>query len=489
MMFCIGINYLCGRALATHPADWERPEWPPHPDRLFMALVAAHFQGGGNADERTALEWLETQTAPSMRVSSCQPRQAVMCYVPVNDVQTPRIAQGRRASPANVQTGLALLPQSRPKQPRQFPAVIPDDPVVFFIWPTDAPSQIAAALEALCRKVTHVGHSSSLVQSWVEPNTPEPDLVPVGERAAQFRLRVSGSGRLSNLESRYKAGLRPTSAPWVGYERPQREYIETPIPHTCFSSNLIVLRRTEGRPLGLESTIQVTRALRDTVMSLCRQQPPPEWITGHKADGGPSEQDHLAFMPLPYVGSEHADGHLLGLAMAVPRGVPSDEQARCWQGLLFDEVGMSKPIELRMGKLGLWRMEIDDREDREVALRPEVWVTASRRWATVTPISIDRHPKGPRKWKDVEESIARACVRTGLPEPVDVALMPASMFIGAPTARNFPMLARGLGRDPVQHTHAAITFPVAVVGPILLGAGRYRGYGVCRPCPPPKEQG
>jgi CRISPR-associated protein Csb2 len=126
MMFCIGIDYLCGRALATHPADWERPEWPPHPDRLFMALVAAHFQGGGNADERTALEWLETQTAPSMRVSSCQLRQAVMCYVPVNDVQTPRIAQGRRASPANVQTGLALLPQSRPKQPRQYPEVIPD---------------------------------------------------------------------------------------------------------------------------------------------------------------------------------------------------------------------------------------------------------------------------------------------------------------------------------------------------------------------------
>ena len=44
MMLCIGIRYLCGWAMATHPADRLRPEWPPHPDRVFMALTAAHFE-------------------------------------------------------------------------------------------------------------------------------------------------------------------------------------------------------------------------------------------------------------------------------------------------------------------------------------------------------------------------------------------------------------------------------------------------------------
>ena len=43
-MIAIGIRYLCGWAMATHPADRNRAEWPPHPDRVFMALAAAHFR-------------------------------------------------------------------------------------------------------------------------------------------------------------------------------------------------------------------------------------------------------------------------------------------------------------------------------------------------------------------------------------------------------------------------------------------------------------
>jgi CRISPR-associated protein Csb2 len=489
-MFCIGIRYLCGRALATHPADWERPEWPPHPDRLFMALVAAHFQGDGNGDEsgRAALEWLENQAAPSMHVSGGQVRQTTTSYVPVNDMQAPRINRGQGPSAGQIKSGLALLPESRPKQPRQFPAVIPDDPSVFFIWPSDPPPHIAAALARLCLNVTNVGHSSSLVQTWVEADVPEPDLVPVGERAAQFRLRVSGVGRLRSLEARYNAGLRPVSALWAGYERPKTKSFESPALQTCFDRNLIVLRRTEGHALGLESTLHVTQVLRDTMMALCVQQPPPEWVTGHKSDGRRSEEDHLAFMPLPHVGSEHADGHLLGLAIAVPRDIPPEEQARCWQGVLFDELGMPKRMELRMGKLGLWQVVVDDRENREVALRPETWNSASQTWATVTPISLDRHPKGRNRWKDIEDSIRRACVRIGLQEPLDVALTPTSMFTGTPAARGYPLLVRGPSLGPIQHTHASITFPVAVTGPVLLGAGRYRGYGVCRPLALPGGQ-
>jgi CRISPR-associated protein Csb2 len=29
--------------------------------------------------------------------------------------------------------------------------------------------------------------------------------------------------------------------------------------------------------------------------------------------------------------------------------------------------------------------------------------------------------------------------------------------------------------------HADLIFPSAVSGPILIGAGRYRGFGLCRP--------
>jgi len=482
-MFAVGIRYLMGRAVATFPSDRVRPEWPPHPFRLLMAMSAAHFETGEVDAEARALEWIGNLSEhPGLHVSPHGDRETVSVFVPVNDVGMPTIRRGGVASLEQAKAAVALLPESRLRQRRYFPSVIPDDPVVFFIWPVQPSPEVCGALETLCRKVTYLGHSSSLVQAWVEPNPPEPNLVPVGDRVARYRLRVSGTGRLVDLKARFEAGLRPTSSLWIGYERPQPAETATAVPQTCFDSNIVVLRCIEGRPLGLESTLLLTQALRDTVMSLCPVQPPPEWISGHKADGQRSEQDHLAFFPLPHVGREHADGHLLALALAVPRSVTAEEQAAGWKGVLFDDLGAPRPIELRLGNLGVWRLELDDREHREVALRPETWtLTPARRWATVTPIAFDRHPKGPDKWKDIERAVSRACVRIGLPEPTDIILAPTSMFIGAPTARGFPLLKRKTDGGHIHHSHVIITFPEPVIGPVLIGAGRYRGYGLCRP--------
>jgi CRISPR-associated protein Csb2 len=432
-----------------------------------MALVAAHCETGEKLVERDALEWLESQRPPALVVSDADLRDTVNSYVPVNDVRS--------------------LPADRPRQKRQFPTALPHDATVLFLWDTKPTDQLRDALASLCRKVTYLGHSSSPVQVWVEPNPPEPNLVPVGQRVARYRLRVGGAGRLAELKARFEAGQRPTSSLWVGYDRPQPTAPQPAMSQTCFDGNLVVLRRVEGRPLGLESTLLITQALRDTVMSLCEEQPPPEWISGHRSDGARSEQDHLAFLPLPHVGREHADGHLLGLGIAVPRNVTAEQQAEGWSGVLFDDLGAPKQIELRLGNLGVWRMELDDREQREVALRPETWaLTPSRRWATVTPIAFDRHPKGPDKWKDIEQAIARACGRIGLPAPAEVILSLTSMFIGAPTARSFPLLKRKADGGHIHHSHAVITFPEPVIGPVLLGAGRYRGYGLCRPLSGPE---
>ena len=43
----------------------------------------------------------------------------------------------------------------------------------------------------------------------------------------------------------------------------------------------------------------------------------------------------------------------------------------------------------------------------------------------------------------------------------------------------FPRLNRKDGSDR-RHTHAILVFEEPVRGPILIGAGRYRGYGLCR---------
>ena len=57
-MFALGIELLMRRAIITKFNDREEPEWPPHPDRVFMALVSAWGESGEDLAQREALEWL-----------------------------------------------------------------------------------------------------------------------------------------------------------------------------------------------------------------------------------------------------------------------------------------------------------------------------------------------------------------------------------------------------------------------------------------------
>jgi CRISPR-associated protein Csb2 len=189
---------------------------------------------------------------------------------------------------------------------------------------------------------------------------------------------------------------------------------------------------------------------------------------------------HLAFIPLPHVGgNKHADGHLLGVGMVLPRDASKTGGLGLGPMLFDPATGEPRVLEIRMGAVGVWTVELVEGEDPRVALQGKTWTGSpgARRWATVTPITFDRHPKKPG---DAEETLAAACERIGLPRPRDIILASVSMFVGAPHARRFPCLQRKTGGN-LHHTHAILTFDQPVVGPVLLGAGRYRGYGMCRP--------
>ncbi len=252
-------------------------------------------------------------------------------------------------------------------------------------------------------------------------------------------------------------------------------------------TELLVLRRTAGPTLDISDTLWLTKTLRDAAISLWQQRfgsPIPEWLSGHTLSGRPSrrENGHLAFIALPNVGHEHADGELKGLALAVPQDVTKEEQTLLLDALFpWDEQsGEVQPLELTLGRLGVWRLEQETRAfPRMVTLRKSVWLGPAERWASVTPIVLDRYPK--RGESEAEEMVAAACERIGLPRPREVVLMPGSLLIGAPPARRFPPLPRKFGKTLDQHTHALLIFDEPVRGPVLLGAGRYRGYGLCRP--------
>src|SRR5262249_49924968 len=125
-------------------------------------------------------------------------------------------------------------------------------------------------------------------------------------------------------------------------------------------------------------------------------------------------------------------------------------------------------------------LELDERPfgQRSTTLKPTTWNGPAREWATVTPVML---PQFPRRSLSPEEVVARACVDAGYPSPVAVRTGFAPTMSGVPHSRSFWVKPRNGGRPPRPLIHANITFAGLVRGPVLIGAGRYAGFGTCRP--------
>lgn len=462
-MLVLGIRYLTGCAVAATPADREVPEWPPHPARVFMALAAAYFEADGDEDEREALEWLEARPEPpALRVSRAEPRTTTTRYVPINDDPV-----GKKPGPLQSAPGLM-----RHRAERTFASVRPHDECVYLVWPVECPESLRSPLASLCGKVNRIGHSSSLVQVWVENNgaTVEPTLVP-HSGTPRYRLRTPTKGLLRALEEAYP-DVRPSVSTWTPYGPPGRD--AQPISASVFDPVMIALRlqAQESGPgrLGLEMTARLTQALRGAVLHHA-DEPILECLSGHRPDGSPSRRPHLAWSPLADVGHLHADGHLLGVAAVLPRDLSTSDHRACVRTVASIEV-------LLLGRLGKWRLTPEEREDPPYALRPETWTRPSRDWASVTPVVFDRFTEDPDEKRAV---VAESCQRVGLPRPASVILTSVSLHLGVPHSAQFPPLPAPRESPQRPYTHAILAFEEPVSGPVIIGAGRYRGYGFFRP--------
>ena len=780
-MFALGLHYLNGWSMAAADgADKKLAEWPPHPDRVFMALAAAWFETGEDAAEGDVLRWLEGLPPPSITASDASYQTSVVSYVPVNDNGYKKINSKTYLGKLK-KDGLALIPEHRSRQPRGFPVAVPQDPTVRLVWQGSLDRR-RNALDTLAAKVTHVGHSASLVQAWVEQDSRLQTTWKPTAGPAAIRLRVPSVGRLDRLarlynresriawldlcaaienakaewkamkppprvpwrdfpdvvllspesqtkkhseyaaaksgnaiaasrlvdalfaesslaavrttvlagatgetqavlvsahayerdgfnaipgalaqlisnhlglrydsnivqsnivghtgsdgygrlarqaafegkvergckylmvddfvgqggtlanlrgwlekrggqvigavaltgkhysaklnpteeqihelterhgrdfeqwwrdhfghafdcltqsEARYLArspdadtirdrlaaalcaggggrrirnlresrdrhiqlreqramqfpegeprpSIRPDAEKWQGYSRAGTEVGAPPtVPGSVFDPNFVVLSAGRGRRVSLSATLRLTAALRGLLMRECPLQPPPEWFSGHDVNGRPATEPHLALAPLSFVGAEHADGRVLGVALILPRALTGRDVRDVLDPILFcGRTGLSREIRLFDGRWLECVLELETRERPPLNLQSRTWTAQSQTWASVSPVVLNRHFNGSDRWERAAESVKDACEHIGLPRPDQVLLQPVSLVEGVPHAREFPQITRKSDGGKPSQSHAVIVFKEPVTGPVLLGAGRFRGYGLCRP--------
>jgi CRISPR-associated protein Csb2 len=118
------------------------------------------------------------------------------------------------------------------------------------------------------------------------------------------------------------------------------------------------------------------------------------------------------------------------------------------------------------------------------------WCRSSTRFITATPIALDKNPGNLRSNQDgtarkaaleARRSISDSCLRVVGVQPVSVEVSLAPLLPGAQHVRDFLPWPGRPGRTPRVRVHADIRFEECVRGPLLLGAGRYFGLGLCLP--------
>ncbi|MFI7243388.1 type I-G CRISPR-associated protein Csb2 [Streptomyces qinglanensis] len=432
-------------------------EWPPAPARVFCALVASVRDEA----DREALRWLEREPLPQVWDPGEAEASLARSYVVTN----------RTVAKAGSQSW-----PGRTNNERVRASATPSADRFAIVWPQAEPEEaVLKRLHRLALRVPYVGRSTSLAEVTVHEGMPD---APASGRWRVFRSVPLGAqgvdlaapypGYLAALSEAYEVGRRAHEvARTFRYATQERETQATSGPVLGPFRDLVIWGvRPRTVPVEGGHIPCLVSALRSQVMGRLGAggRSVPDQVHGHGAD----DRTHVAFLALPYVGSAHADGHVLGLAMALPRDLPQESWVEIGRSVLVDPL-----TELRANG-GRQRVQLAPAGSGMAwGLQPGRWTggeEGAREWVTATPVVPDGRLRRGRTHADL---VVKSLLRAGYPEPVSVETSQAPMVEGAmwrPTRGAIPDRYRD------RHLcHARVTFDRPVVGPVIAGAMRYTG--------------
>lgn len=484
-------------------------EWPPHPARLFYALVSALHAfdsdtDGFDKEERKAIEWLESLGNPTIHCpqqETMSQRKIVKQYVPVNDPAS-------KKKPDH-------LPELREKKERAFPTLSFTNlnSTIFFEWQNVDGNEYCVGLNSLFERVSYLGHSSSMVALGFADDIPEEKHLvvwhPNGEAENGRSFRGVSAGLLELLEDSYEPNeysqqnYRLPSDP-VRYLNTNGQKTESPPPCSHFGSRWVVYRFPEWARVPITASLALTTNLKTEACRLAeetRDQVSVDaraLLSGHKAESGtPFEGPHVAWVALPYVGHRNASGLVFGVAVVLPKSL-EDPQNRTLAAEIHQVLHQIRSLPFRGSAIGMERVtqKQGSLPTFPKALTPQRWCSASMVWASVTPMALDRFPgflfgRARRTEVEVEAtekaleeakaSIRQSCANIGLPKPAEVAISKVSWVEPCPPIHQFAPVKKTSNKPKPVHAHVRLTFKEPVAGPVLLGRLRYLGMGLFAP--------
>ena len=437
-----------------------RGEWPPSPARLFAAFVAADGTGAAcRVTDGAELKWLEHLPPPSIYAEAAPHHQ------PLGPRFVVRHGGGATKGSHQEYVGRATATN------RAGVRIALHAPRVVYAWNCDSPPDgILEALRRRAARVGYLGSSDSPVRVRIVTELPRsaqltdafiPD--PVGDTL----INVTQAGDLEHWDRLHRQWTErgasasrsqyPVLVHAARYRSPRAERVEEDGEVVAW---LRLASAVSGRRIAA-----ITALFKDAVLSQHQRihGSPPAALHGHGYTG--TGYDIARYLALPDVGYARSRGRIHGLALWLPPGTESEVRRNARDA--------ARSIR-RLTGVGI---DVDvaphDGERRPFAAHPDRWLQSSRKWATAVPAIHER-----RRSLNLGE-VSRWCRHAGLPDPIAfraarVPLVPGALDL-APIEVNRP------DRPPFPYSHIELRFDRPISGPVVIGSGRQRGFGLCVP--------
>jgi CRISPR-associated protein Csb2 len=463
-MIGLGVRFELGR---YHANPWGEHvnegvvEWPPSPWRILRALYSVSSTRVDLQGQRQAAHGALARLLAAPPPSYTLP--------PSVEAHTRHFMPSRAWSPAKPgETDLIF---------DAFRAIAPEDELVVW-WETDLQEEEHSALAALAAGLGHLGRSESVCAARVltarDPSAPgcarpadetsggDPvELLCPASDATVESLAVS----VSDLRRQRLTLPDATARVTYSVQAPEPPAY-SPARHRAPLPEIALFHIGGGNRPGFAEAVAVAQGLRAALQRRYdnkRAGVSSPTLSGRHAAGPRADQHrHAHYLVLP----DPAGRRVERLVVWAPEGLGREEVKALASLSQLRLRGIGEPLPVALAALG-----------RPSTMRLPELLGPARRWRSLTPFGLVRHPK--RRAGQLQESPADQVLlelrRRGLPEPRSIAVIRGSWhrFRSARVGQSRLQRARVFG--------IALEFDEPVRGPIVIGALCHFGLGIFTP--------
>jgi len=425
---------------------------------MFQALTAAANNNDGMSDAaKEALQWLEKQSPPQIIVPESSLGSRVTTFVPNNDMNVVARAWAKGRTPEKKPEELRTAKLLQPRH-------LGGDATVRFLWSVEDAS---SPLDRVCELVRHIHHlglgvdmvvgNGRVIDGSQKNRLSGITYTPIAGKG--WRVPVEGS--LEELMDRYEQQTK--AMPLNQYDEVTyvREAATRRPPMHAFA-----LVNEDGDYCRFDCTdaMVVAAELRHAAHTRAKQLRfdtafTEGYVCGH-ANSSHDKDDRFAYIPVPTLAPAGRDNDIRRVMLIQGRANnKADSLVRRLGGVSLSGNARLRPI---------------DNPDKDGVIKK--YTEAAERWATVTPIVLPGHLNGRGMARRQTKLVLKSLAHAGIMTPVaEIHLQADPIFPGAERLGRYrvPEYLRQFTK-----THAIITFSEPVVGPVVIGAGRYVGLGL-----------